>query len=224
MCVMVAAVGCSAPQMDEGNWTQAGTELQTLGVDAYRVDAQNDVSLRGPDAQVIGRVTLTVTDDSTTVFLKLKGTTWQQVIVPATGQMTVTLDGQPWTMDQSKSFVRIVQLVGVEANLAPAPASSSASAEAKPGSSAKPDLGSGPSLPPLACSDVVVTGSGWGWYWEEKPQGMACKRANDALSASCLASSTHDCCNVAKQCDNCVDWGTGYACSTLGYLQYQPLH
>jgi hypothetical protein len=159
------------------------------------------------------------------------------VIVAASGQMTLTLDGRTATLSwngsawlgddaaqalltASQPYADFVQLVGAEAKLGTgieAGASSGAgSPEAKPADMAtsKP--------PPLCCGDIVTTASGWAWYWEKDPQTMACKRATDTLQASCTVASGSACCNLPAKsaCTACVNWGTGWACSQAGYLQY----
>jgi hypothetical protein len=113
--------------------------------------------------------------------------------------------------------------VGTEAQLGLATSAPTAPATSSPDASAPADLGGMHPPPTLCCGEVVTTGSGWAWYWEEHAEATACKRAIDALQATCDVSSGYDCCSLPKSgCTACVDWGTGFACSTAGYLQYVP--
>ncbi len=237
LLALSAAVGCSASGGGDAGWVQASDALAAHGVAQYRASATatgQQVVLRDGDAQTIGELDLAQADGATTVSLEFRADAWKQIVVAANGTMTLSLDGRQATLTwqagawigdsaaqallaDSQPYVDFVRLVGVEAGLGGGVAMGSSS----PSDTPKPpaDLGTAP--PTLCCGDVVTTASGWAWYWEPKPEVMACKRAKDALSASCAVSSGYDCCNVQENgCTACVDWGTGYACSTLGYLQY----
>lgn len=242
--LLLAVVGCGAPQGKDAGWVQAGDALAAHGVTAYRTQATADgqqVLLRGDGDATIGTLTLAAAPASTTVTLEFRADTWQQVIAAASGEMTLTLDGRQATLTwngtawvgsdaaqallaDSQPYVDFVQLVGVTAKLgvttAPAAAPSS-DASTAPWDGGTPPPGH-PQPPPSCCGDVVTTASGWAWYWEKDAQAMACKRATDTLQLDCNAASGYDCCNLPAEgaCTSCVDWGTGWACATAGDLQY----
>ena len=245
--LLMAAVGCGAPQRDDAGWVAASDALQAHGVTALRARATangQQVLLRDGAGETIGQLTLVQAQAASTITLDFRGDVWSQAIVAADGQMTLTLDGRQGTLRweggawigdgdgqallaASQPYVELAQLVGAEARLGvavamPAPDPGAAAGGGDPADTPAP----GPTGPPppssaLCCGDVVTTGSGWAWYWEKAPQAMACKRATDTLQATCNASSGFDCCNLPEQgCTSCVNWGTGWACATAGYLQY----
>src|SRR5581483_2626074 len=79
-----------------------------------------------------------------------------------------------------------------------------------------PDLGAA-----FCCGTVPAVGSGWAWYFENDPEKMACRRAIDDANLNCEASSLgQPCCELPKTCGNCIDYGSGWSCSVVGYLQY----
>jgi hypothetical protein len=239
--LLAAIAGCSGAEGSDGTWTHASAALAAHGVAEYRAQTSatgQQVLLRDGDQQTIGELSLVQSDASTTVTLDFRAETWKQLVVAASGEMTLSLDGRQatlrwdgsaWSGDaaaeallaDSQPYADFVRLVGVEAKLGrttttpPSPASP-APTPASPG-----DLGATRPPPKLCCGDAVTTASGWAWYWEEHAEVTACKRANDALKAACELSSGYDCCNTrASGCTACIDWGTGYACSTAAYLQY----
>jgi hypothetical protein len=200
-----------------------------------------EVLLRDADSQTIGQVSLVQAEASSTVTLEFRSDTWTQVIVAAEGKMTLTLDGRTATLTWSGSawlgdadaqalltasqpYADFVQLVGAEAKLGVSVEIGVSVGGGSPADTpSKPvDMGGAAKPAPLCCGDVVTTGSGWAWYWEKDAQAMACKRATDTLQATCLVSSGAECCNLPAKstCTACVNWGTGWACSQAGYLQY----
>ncbi len=238
---LIAAFGCSAQDGGDTGWVRASDALLAHGVAQYRASATatgQKVVLRDGAAQTIGEVELVQSEGASTISLQFRADAWKQIVVAADGKMTLSLDGRQavlqweagaWAGDaaaqalltDSQPYADFVRLVGGEAGLGTAVAPGST--PASPANAPKPpaDLGATRPPPTLCCSDAVTTGSGWAWYWETKPEQMACKRAVDALQATCALSSGYDCCNVqASGCTACVDWGTGFACSTAGYLQY----
>lgn len=237
---LCAVLGCSASDGGDAGWVRASDALAAHGVAQYRALATatgQEVVLRDGAAQTIGQLDLAQADGATTISLEFRADVWKQIVVAAEGKMTLSLDGRQatlqwqagaWTGDaaaqallaDSQPYADFVRLVGGEAKLGSDVAMGGAPSAA-PADTPKPphDLGMAP--PTLCCGDVVTTASGWAWYWEPKPEVMACKRARDTLAATCAVSSGYDCCNVQDSgCSACVDWGTGYACSTVGYLQY----
>lgn len=236
---LCAALGCSASNGGDAGWVPASDALAAHGVAQYRASATatgQKVLLRDGSAQTIGELELAQADGATTVSLEFRSDAWKQIVVAADGTMTLSLDGRQatlrweagaWIGDaaaqallaDSQPYAEFVKLVGVEAGLGGGVAMGSAASA--PSDTPKPAGDMSRTPPTLCCGDVVTTGSGWAWYWEPKPEMMACKRAIDTLQAGCNVSSGYDCCNVpAAGCTACVDWGTGYACSTVGYLQY----
>ena len=86
---------------------------------------------------------------------------------------------------------------------------------AKAKSKPTPDLGVA-----LCCGTVVAAGSGWSWSFEDNAEKMACRRAIDDANYNCEASSLgQPCCDLQKTCD-CIDYGSGWSCGVVGYLQY----
>ena len=243
LVLLVAAVGCSAGgRSGNDGWVRASDALAAHGVAQYRASATatgQKVVMRDAGAQEIGELELQQADGASSVTLEFRGDRWEQVVVAASGTMTLSLDGRQATLTwqagawigddaaeallgDSQPYADFVQLVGGEAGRGSAVAMGSSSPAPADTPQAPGDLGATRPPPTLCCGDVVTTGSGWAWYWEANPQAMACKRAVDALEATCNVSSGYDCCNVQKvQCTSCVDWGTGWACSTAGYLQYE---
>ena len=242
LVLLVAAVGCSARDGGDAGWVRASDALAAHGVAQYRASATasgQKVVMRDESAQNIGELELVQADGASTVTLEFRADAWKQVVVAANGTMTLSLDGRQATLTwqasawigddaalallaDSQPYADFVRLVGGEAGLGTGVAMGSSSPS--PGDTPRPpaDLGGTRPPPTLCCGDVVTTSSGWAWYWEANPQAMACKRAVDALQASCDVSSGYDCCNVQQQpCTSCVDWGTGWACATAGYLQYE---
>jgi hypothetical protein len=244
MVCALAAVGCGAPQGRDAGWVPASAALQERGVAAFLARPTNDgqqVLLRDSTSQTIGELSLVQSDASTTVRLEFRNDQWTQVIVAASGQMTITLDGRTatlrwdgsaWSGDDaaqallaaSQPFADFVQIIGAEARLGISVdvggAASGGSSGATPGAPATSADMAG--LPPLCCGDLVTAASGWAWYWEKNPQAMACKRATDTLQLGCALSSGSACCNLPDNggCTACVNWGTGWACSQAGYVQY----
>jgi hypothetical protein len=239
---MLAAIGCGAEDGGDAGWVHASDALAAHGVAQYRATTTatgQDVLLRDGDAQTIGELSMVQGEGTTTVSLEFRADAWKEVVAAADGKMTLSLDGREatlrwtagaWTGDgaaqallaDSQPYADFVELVGAEARLGTQVATGPTAATGGSNDKGAPDLGS-PRPPALCCGDVVTTGSGWAWYWEPNAQATACKRAVDALSSACALSSGYDCCNVPKSCTACVDWGTGWACSTAGYLQYaQP--
>lgn len=245
--MLCLAAGCAADGRGSDGFVAAGPALQARGVYAYQAASTSDgasstVALRGASGQSIGRLELERASDMTSVALTFGADDWSQIVVTAHGQMVLALDGRRATLTwdgtgwsggadgaallrDSQPFVELVHLIGADAHLAgpsaPSPSSSSTGGTTAPSPSHGPaDMGTPP--PKLCCGDVVVTASGWAWYWEKAPDAEACKRATDSLQASCEVSSGADCCNLPAKgaCTSCVNWGTGWACSTAGYLQY----
>ncbi len=239
---LVAAMGCGARDGGQAGWVPASDALAAHGVAEYRAAATTTgqkVVMRDANAQTIGELELSQADGTTTVSLEFRADAWKQVVIAADGTMTLSLDGRQATLQwqagawigdataqsllaDSQPYADFVRLVGTEAGLGSGVAMGSSSPAATTGDMSRggaPDLGG--TSPTLCCGDVVTTGSGWAWYWEANAQDMACKRAVDTLQATCNVSSGADCCNVASSpCTACVNWGTGWACSTAGYLQY----
>ncbi len=238
--VLAALVGCGAKEAgNDAGWVAASDALKAHGVATYRAQATANgqkVALRDGAGVTIGELELDQAEAASTVTLDFRADSWTQVVLAAAGTMTLTLDGRQatlqweggaWTGDAqamallsaSQPYADFVRLVGGEARLGAAVATA-----AQPADTVGPvgDMGGHPTPPPLCCGLVVTTGSGWAWYWETDAKQLACKRATEALQAACNLSSGHDCCHLpATDCTACVDWGTGYACSTAGYLQYQ---
>ena len=239
LCV---ALGCGARDGGDAGWVRASDALAAHGVAQYRASATatgQKVVMRDSAAQTIGELELEQADGATTVALEFRSDAWQQIVAAAAGTMTLSLDGRQatlhweagaWTGDaaaqallaDSQPYTDFVRLVGAEAGLGASVPMGAAAASSSDTPKPPADLGATRPPPTLCCGDVVTTASGWAWYWEPKPEVMACKRAVEALQASCDVSSGYDCCRVQESgCTACVDWGTGYACSTLGYLQYE---
>lgn len=245
--LLLVAAGCGAPKDDDARVIPASAALQAHGVAALQARATasgQQVLLRDGAGEIVGTLALAEAQAASTVTLDFRGDHWSQTIAAAEGEMTLALDGRQatlrwdgraWIGDAdgqsllaaSQPFVALVALVGREAGLGVAVAvgAPAAGPGASDGPADTPSPGpTGPPPPPssaLCCGDVVTTGSGWAWYWEKDAQAMACKRATDTLQAGCNAAGGHDCCDLPEQgCTACVDWGTGWACSTAGYLQY----
>jgi hypothetical protein len=247
MVCALAVLGCGAQQGTDAGWVPASEALRQHGVAALlaRPTANGQqVLLRDGSSETIGELSLVQSDASSTVRLQFRSDEWTQVIVAASGQMTITLDGRTatlrwdgsgWIGDpaaqallaESQPYTDFVQLVGGEAKLGisvdvgGAQSGDSSGAAASDGP-AKPADMSTSKPPPLCCGDLVTAASGWAWYWEKNPKAMACKRATDTLQALCAVSSGFACCNLPEKaaCTACVNWGTGWACSQAGYLQY----
>lgn len=244
--LLAAVVGCSAPQGSDAGWVQASDALKAHGVATYRARATSngqEVALRDGAGATIGQLELVQAETSSTVTLEFRADSWTQVVLAADGKMTLSLDGRQATLrwdgtmwsgdaaamallDASQPYADFVRLVGGEAQLGiGVPMAMSTPAPADTPTPVNADMAGTRPTPTLCCGDVVTTSSGWGWYWEKDPQGIACKRATDALQAACNVSSGSDCCNLPKSgCTACVNWGTGWACSTAGYLQYAVEH
>lgn len=245
MVCALAAVGCGAPAGGDAGWVPASAALQQHGVAAFlaRPTANGqEVLLRDSGSETIGQLSLVQTDVSTTVQLQFNNDEWTEVLTAASGKMTLTLDGRTATLEwngsawigdtaslallsASQPYADFVQLVGGEAKLGISVGVAGAASGASSGTSPAPpkptDMG-GSKPPPLCCGDIVTAASGWAWYWEKDAQTMACKRATDTLQASCALASGYPCCNLPANsaCTACVNWGTGWACSQAGYLQY----
>ena len=238
--VLVALAGCG-PSGGDGGWTKASDALSAHGVAAYRAQGTptgQQVLLRDGAGATIGQLELVQAQASSTVSLEFRADSWTQVVIAADGKMTLSLDGREATLrwdgtvwsgdaaamallEASQPYAEFVQLVGGEARLGvavPMPMSAAASPSDTPAPVNADMAGTKPPAT-LCCGLVVTTGSGWGWYWEDHPQQIACKRALATLQAGCDVSSGYDCCSVQQQC-TCVNWGTGYGCSIAGYLQY----
>lgn len=240
--LLFAAIGCSAPQGSDAGWVQASDALKAHGVASYRAQATangQQVMLRDGADATIGQLELVQADTSSTVTLEFRNDSWKQIVLAADGKMTLALDGREATLrwdgtlwsgdsaamallDASQPYADFVRLIGSEAQLGIGVPMAMSAAPADTPTPVHYDMGTGTRPPPtLCCGDAVTTGSGWAWYWEQNAQAMACKRAVDTLQATCNVSSGYDCCNVAKSaCTACVNWGTGWACSTAGYFQY----
>jgi hypothetical protein len=243
MVCALAALGCGAPQRSDDGWVPASDALQQHGVTALLArptSSGQQVLLRDGSSETIGELSLVQSEVSTTVQLRFRNDEWTQVIVAATGQMTITLDGRTatlrwdgsaWIGDaaaqgllvESRSYADFVQLIGSEAKLGISVEVGGASGDSSGADTPAPplDMG-GVESPPLCCGDLVTAASGWAWYWEKNAQAMACKRATDTLQVTCAVSSGFACCNLPDNgaCTSCVNWGTGWACSQAGYLQY----
>ena len=239
--MLMAIAGCNGAGGTDAGWTHASDALAAHGIAEYRAQTNatgQQVLLRDADHQTIGELALVQSDASTTVTLEFRADAWKQIVVAASGEMTLSLDGRQatlhwdgsaWSGDaaaeallaDSQPYADFVKLVGGEAQLGASATAAPSPATPSPTPAPPVDMGGKPQPPKLCCGDVVTTGSGWAWYWEDHPDVMACKRANDALQAACQVSSGADCCNTrASGCTACIDWGTGYACSTAAYLQY----
>jgi hypothetical protein len=245
LVLLLVVAGCGG-QQDEAGWTRASEALGGHGVAAYRASATangQQVQLRDGAGATIGQLELVQAEASSTVSLEFRADSWKQVVLAAEGKMTLSLDGREatlrwdgslWTgdaaamalLEASQPYADFVRLVGSEAQLGigvPMAMASSAPAPADTPTPVNADMSGVKPAPTLCCGDVVTTGSGWAWYWEANAQATACKRAADTLKTTCLVSSGYDCCNASTAktaCTACVNWGTGWACSTAGYLQY----
>jgi hypothetical protein len=221
---------------------------------ASGADAQV-VELRGAAAESVGQLSLAQASDTSTVTLAFGADQFAQTIAPAQSQMELSLDGSSATLTmtdgswqgdagatalltRAKPFFELVQLIGADAQLQvlmpaaganhkPAPGGSMPGTPTAPPTAPSPpsNMPDPPSAPPL-CTTDVVTASGWAWYWEPQAEELACRRATDAVIASCNASTGLTCCNLpaAGTCTTTFNWGTGWAASIAGYLQVPATH
>ncbi len=233
--VVAALAGCVA---HEEGWVAASAELQAHGVHAFRnaEDAVRQiVMLRDAQAAPVGELTLETREHTRTLTLELGSVVWSQTVRPEQREIELRVGDRRATLAlddasgeaaallrQAQPYVELGRIIGVEANLnAPMlPVAPPANAGAPPAPAAAPATDGGGFA--LCCSTVPVVGNGWAWYWERDTRKRACERASDNTELSCkLASAGLACCDRAASCTSCIDWGTGYYCSTVGYLQYR---
>jgi hypothetical protein len=245
-----AGCGQQSTSPSDDGWVQASAALQARGIYTLRAGNEADaqvVWLRGGADQSVGRLDISQASGTSTVALAVYEHSFGQEMTVAQGQMVLSLDGRSSTLHfengawqgdadaksllaDTQSYVELVQLIGVAAQvgvMAPA-AGGAASGKtpivlANPQPNPTPAASGGSGTPPkLACGDLVTTASGWAWYWEANSEVEACKRANDLLAATCESSSGYACCNTPPNngCISCVNWGSGWGCSTAGYYQY----